>query len=574
MRDLYAAGHEKFGERWVGMASVAALVTNTDGKNNEVSDFWNGMETVKDRKDFGRDLNTYKGRWLSGVRMLVDSPSKRICRARIMFTKDASSDPGGKRADSSTNKTNGDSVQKTRLSDLQARCTTSPDPDNVVNLVKVVTFSDRKSSDDVNKNSQKQNEILSREFSTPKRNLFNHFNHITNLDGLTEALTHLVNGAEDSPLYLDIETTGLDPRKSTIRLLTLSAGDGKVFIIDLDRVYFPDRLKTLLEHRTIVGQNLLFDSAFLKHHFKVNITKTWDTMIAGRLLSAGVMEEVDGTPRPLKNDLSSLLKRYCGTELGEDLSKSDWSQPELTDAQLKYAAEDITFLPQLKKALEEAIEKEFDAPSGKVTLADLFAGRNQLVIYHFMFGPDWQEGCPSCSFVSDHIDGALPHLAARDVTMVTVSRAPLAKIEAFKKRMGWRFNWVSSYGGDFNADFYVSFTKEEIAQGKVNYNYTMQEFPSAEAPGLSVFYKDAAGGVFHTYSTYGRGVELLMGTYRILDLVPKGRDEGHLRFPMEWVRYHDRYGTHEFADADKPYRPETESPSSVSCGCGSAEARA
>src|SRR5271165_423266 len=216
----------------------------------------------------------------------------------------------------------------------------------------------------------------------------------------------------------------------------------------------------------------------------------------------------------------------------------------------------------------------FDALGGKVTLVDLFAGRNQLVIYHFMFGPDWQEGCPSCSFVSDHIDGALPHLAARDVTMVTVSRAPLAKIEAFKKRMGWRFNWVSSYGGDFNADFYVSFTKEEIAQGKVNYNYTMQEFPSAEAPGLSVFYKDAAGGVFHTYSTYGRGVELLMGTYRILDLVPKGRDEDHLGFPMEWVRYHDRYGTHEFADADKPYRPETESPSSVSCGCGSAEARA
>src|SRR5271165_6962525 len=211
----------------------------------------------------------------------------------------------------------------------------------------------------------------------------------------------------------------------------------------------------------------------------------------------------------------------------------------------------------------------FDAPNGKVSLMDLFAGRSQLVIYHFMFGPDWEEGCPSCSFVSDHINGALAHLAARDVTMVTVSRAPLAKIEAFKKRMGWRFNWVSSYGGDFNADFYVSFTKEEIAQGKVNYNYTMQEFPSAEAPGLSVFYKDAAGGVFHTYSTYGRGVELLMGTYRILDLVPKGRDEDHLGFAMEWVRHHDRYGTNEFADAEKPYWPETSS-SSATCGCGTA----
>jgi predicted dithiol-disulfide oxidoreductase (DUF899 family) len=217
----------------------------------------------------------------------------------------------------------------------------------------------------------------------------------------------------------------------------------------------------------------------------------------------------------------------------------------------------------------------FDASGGKVTLADLFAGRHQLVIYHFMFGPDWQEGCPSCSFVSDHIDGALPHLAARDVTMVAVSRAPLAKLEAFKKRMCWGFKWVSSYGGDFNADFHVSFTKEEMAQGTVNYNYTMQEFPSAEAPGLSVFYQDAAGGIFHTYSAYGRGVELLVGTYRILDLVPKGRDEDHLGFPMEWVRYHDRYGTNEFADAEKPYWPETAaSPSSATCGCGSAETHA
>jgi predicted dithiol-disulfide oxidoreductase (DUF899 family) len=210
----------------------------------------------------------------------------------------------------------------------------------------------------------------------------------------------------------------------------------------------------------------------------------------------------------------------------------------------------------------------FDAPGGTVTLADLFAGRNQMVIYHFMFGPDWQEGCPSCSFVSDHIAGAIPHLAARDVTLVMVSRAPLAKIEEFKKRMGWRFKWVSSYGGDFNTDFHVSFTKEETTEGKVDYNYTMQEFPSAEAPGLSVFYKDAAGGVFHTYSTYGRGLEILVGTYMILDLVPKGRDEDHLGFPMEWVRYHDRYGTDEFADPDKPYWPETSSPPSSSAACG------
>ena len=205
----------------------------------------------------------------------------------------------------------------------------------------------------------------------------------------------------------------------------------------------------------------------------------------------------------------------------------------------------------------------FDGPEGKETLADLFDGRSQLVIYHFMFGPEWKEGCPSCSFVSDHIDGTLAHLAARDVTMVMVSRAPLAKIEAFKKGMGWRFKWVSSYGSDFNRDFHVSFTKEEMAQGRVNYNYTMQEFPSEEAPGISVFYKDAGGGVFHTYSTYGRGVEPLVGTYMILDLVPKGRDEDHLAFTMEWVRHHDRYGTDEFADANKPYWPAAASPSST-----------
>jgi predicted dithiol-disulfide oxidoreductase (DUF899 family) len=220
------------------------------------------------------------------------------------------------------------------------------------------------------------------------------------------------------------------------------------------------------------------------------------------------------------------------------------------------------------------IEKNyvFDMPGGKATLADLFDGRSQLVIYHFMFGPEWKEGCPSCSFVSDHFDGTLAHLAARDVTMVAVSRAPLAKLEAFKGRMGWRFNWVSSYGADFNGDFHVSFTPQEMAR-KVNYNYTMQEFDSTEGPGLSVFIKNAAGEIFHTYSTYGRGVEVLMGTYRILDLVPKGRDEDHLGFSMEWVRYHDRYGTNEFADADKPYWPETAAPSSASCGCGSGEER-
>jgi predicted dithiol-disulfide oxidoreductase (DUF899 family) len=216
----------------------------------------------------------------------------------------------------------------------------------------------------------------------------------------------------------------------------------------------------------------------------------------------------------------------------------------------------------------------FDGPGGKVRLADLFAGRSQLVVYHFMFGPDWQEGCPSCSYVSDHIDAALPHLAARDVTVAMVSRAPLAKLEAFKKRLGWHFNWVSSNNNDFNSDFHVSFTPEEMAKGKVDYNYVEQEFPSEEAPGISVFYKNAQGEVFHTYSTFGRGLESLIGTYVMLDLVPKGRDEDSLPFSMAWVRYHDRYGTNQFADTDKPYWPETAQESSTGCGCGSAEARA
>ena len=216
----------------------------------------------------------------------------------------------------------------------------------------------------------------------------------------------------------------------------------------------------------------------------------------------------------------------------------------------------------------------FDTPTRRKSLADLFDGRSQLVIYHFMFGPDCQEGCPSCSFVSDHLDGARTHLAARDATLTMISRAPLAKIEAFRKRMGWRFKWVSSHGTSFNADFGVYFTPEEMARGKVDYNYTLQEFPSAEAPGLSVFYKDAAGDIYHTYSTYGRGLDILVGAYMVLDLVPKGRDEDQLAFSMAWVRHHDRYGTDEFADKDRPYWPKIEAPassSSSSCCHPSAE---
>ena len=184
----------------------------------------------------------------------------------------------------------------------------------------------------------------------------------------------------------------------------------------------------------------------------------------------------------------------------------------------------------------------FEAPGGNQSLADLFEGRNQLVVQHFMFGPGWKEGCPSCSFMADHVGGALVHLAHRDVTFVAVSRAPLSQIEAFKKRMGWGFKWVSSFGNDFNFDYGVSFTKEEMAKGNGNYNYRTEGHPSEEAPGLSVFYRNDAGDVFHTYSTYGRGVEVMMGTYRLLDLVPKGRDEAGPAGGMAWVRHHDKYG--------------------------------
>jgi predicted dithiol-disulfide oxidoreductase (DUF899 family) len=183
----------------------------------------------------------------------------------------------------------------------------------------------------------------------------------------------------------------------------------------------------------------------------------------------------------------------------------------------------------------------FDGPDGKQTLADLFDGRSQLIVYHFMLGPGWEAGCPSCSLLADHFDGSVVHLAHRDVTLAVVSRAPLSQIEAFQKRMGWRFKWVSSYRNDFNYDYQVSFTKDETANGKVYYNYEMREFPSEEAPGASVFYKDSSGDIFHTYSAYARGLDILIGAYNFLDFAPKGRDEDALGFSMSWVRHHDRY---------------------------------
>lgn len=197
----------------------------------------------------------------------------------------------------------------------------------------------------------------------------------------------------------------------------------------------------------------------------------------------------------------------------------------------------------------------FDGPYGKVTLADLFMGKSQLIIYHLMFGPDWKEACPSCSFNMDHTDPALVHLAQRDVSFAAVSRASYAKIVAFKERMGWKFNWVSSNGNEFNRDYHVVFTKEELATGNVDHNYKLEPFPGTDAPGFSVFYKDENGEIFHTYSAYGRGTETTMNAYNFLDLAPKGRDEDGLRFTMAWLRHHDRYADGKLEDADLPYWP-------------------
>lgn len=211
------------------------------------------------------------------------------------------------------------------------------------------------------------------------------------------------------------------------------------------------------------------------------------------------------------------------------------NEKALTKARDKLSAERRA-LPWVK------VEKDyvFDTLDGKKTLGDLFDGRSQLIVYHFMLGPDWGEGCPSCSYLADHFDGAALHLAHRDVILVAVSRAPLPEIEAYEQRMGWAFPWVSSNSNDFNFDFHVSF-KPEDAKGEVYYNYEMRDFESDEMPGLSVFAKDPSGAIFHTYSAYARGLDNLIGAYNFLDLVPKGRDETKLPWTMAWVRRHDDY---------------------------------
>ncbi|MFI5375456.1 MAG: DUF899 domain-containing protein [Candidatus Rokuibacteriota bacterium] len=191
----------------------------------------------------------------------------------------------------------------------------------------------------------------------------------------------------------------------------------------------------------------------------------------------------------------------------------------------------------------EKVDKHyvFDGAKGKESLIDLFEGRTQLVVYHFMFDPSWEEGCKSCSFWIDNLDGVIVHLAHRDVSFVAISRAPYATIQAYRKRMGWRVKWLSSFANDFNRDFHLTFTPEERESGQAYYNYATGPFPAPEGPGVSVFYRDDARAIYHTYSAYSRGIDMMNGAYQVLDLVPKGRDEAGLSYSMEWLERHDAY---------------------------------
>jgi predicted dithiol-disulfide oxidoreductase (DUF899 family) len=238
------------------------------------------------------------------------------------------------------------------------------------------------------------------------------------------------------------------------------------------------------------------------------------------------------------------------------VSRDEWlsARKELLAKEKQLTRQNDALAAERRNLPWEKVEKEyiFDTPSGKKKLKDLFEGRSQLIVYQFMFGPDWKEGCPSCSIIGEHIDGSAVHLANRDVTLIAVSRARLEQLEAFKKRMGWRFKWASSFGNDFNRDYQAWVSKEEMAAGEQFYNYKMQNFPADERPGASVFYKNQQGEIFHTYSTYGRGLEQLMNMYCYLDLTPRGRQEkGLTPNPMAWVRHHDKYEQDYYGEAGK-----------------------
>jgi predicted dithiol-disulfide oxidoreductase (DUF899 family) len=227
------------------------------------------------------------------------------------------------------------------------------------------------------------------------------------------------------------------------------------------------------------------------------------------------------------------------------VSKDEWlvARKELLATEKEFNRSRDALSKQRRELPWEKVEKEyvFDGPKGRETLPQIFDGRSQLVVYHFMFHPSWSEGCPHCSYWADNFNNIIIHLNQRDVTMVAISKARLEQLEQFKKRMGWNFKWLSSFGNDFNRDCHVSFMPEEMAKKQMFYNYQMTNFPKEEAVGISVFSKGKDNSVFHTYSCYSRGVDMLNVAYHYLDLVPKGRDEDSLPFKQAWVRHHDRY---------------------------------
>lgn len=238
------------------------------------------------------------------------------------------------------------------------------------------------------------------------------------------------------------------------------------------------------------------------------------------------------------------LKTFNGTKEHKVVSEKEWLA-----ARKKLLAEEKKFTKQLDRLNQKRrdlpwvkVSKEylFEGPKGQETFADLFCGKSQLLVYHFMFGPGWKEGCAHCSFWADHYDGAVAHLAQRDTALAIVSRAPLKEIKPFKKRMGWKFNWVSSAKSDFNFDFHVSFTPQEIKSGTLFYNYGKFKMEIDELQGVSAFYRDAKGAIYHTYSAYARGIDMLNTTYHFLDLTAKGRDENP-ESTQDWVTYRDKY---------------------------------
>jgi predicted dithiol-disulfide oxidoreductase (DUF899 family) len=245
-------------------------------------------------------------------------------------------------------------------------------------------------------------------------------------------------------------------------------------------------------------------------------------------------------------------------EAHEVVTRAEWlpareallqSEKELTRARDRVSAERRS-LPWVR------VDKEytFQTTQGLKTMTALFHSRSQLIVYHFMWRKELGEGCVGCSFLCDHLDGPNQHLAQHDVSVVVVSRAPLAELQAFRQRMGWKFEWVSSAGSDFNFDYHVSFRPEELASGEVYYNYRNTQASIEELSGISVFFKDASGDIFHTYSSYGRGSEEVLGAYMYLDLTPKGRNENGPHFSLgDWVRHHDRYDAGGHVDSTGGY---------------------